>query len=65
MEKITPQPASNDAKESLKWLSEEENNSLRDDGLTDIVRLLISKLNQLSGEVDYLRNRINQLDSFH
>lgn len=64
MEKITPQPESHDPQIALKWLAEKENHMLDTDGLSDIVRVLISKINQLSGEVDYLRNRVNQHDSF-
>ena len=64
MEKITPQPAYHEAKKALEWLSEKENHGLDESGLTDVVRLLISKVNQLSGEVDYLLNRIKQQDSF-
>jgi len=64
MEKITPQPQSHDAKRALEWLAEKENHGLDESGLTDIVRLLINKVNQLSSEVDYLRNKVNQHDSF-
>lgn len=64
MERITPQPESHDAKGALEWLSEKENHALDESGLNDIVRLLINKVNQLASEVEYLRNRVNQHDSF-
>lgn len=64
MKKIEPQPASHDAKRALEWLAEKENHGLDESGLTDIVRLLICSVNQLSQEVDFLRNRVNQQDTF-
>lgn len=40
-----------------------ENHGLDESGLTDIVRLLISKVNQLGSEVEFLRNRVNNHDN--
>lgn len=62
MERITPQPTSHDAQQALKWLCEGDNHALDESGLNDIARLLIAKINQLGSEVEYLRNRVNQLD---
>ena len=64
MKTIEPQPAEGNADIALNWLSEKENHMLDDSGLSGIVRILICRVNQLSTEVDYLRNRINQHDSF-
>lgn len=63
MERITPTPTSHDAQQALKWLCEGDTHILDESGLNDLARLLIAKINQLGSEVEYLRNRVNQLDS--
>lgn len=65
MESIKPQPQTHDAQQALKWLCEGNNHGLDESGLSDIARLLIDKINQLAWEVDFLRNRVNQLDNFN
>lgn len=64
MTKITPQPTHTDCKPALDWLAESEINTAWDYQCTALIRLLIAKVNELSTEVDYLRNRTNQHDSF-
>ncbi len=62
MKLIEPQPATHEATQALKWLAEKDNHGLDESGLTDIVRLLISKVNELAFETQYLRNRVNNTD---
>lgn len=63
MDKIQPQPKLREAESALQWLANHDNGVLRDDQLSDLIRMLINKINQLSHEVDYLRNRSNQHDA--
>lgn len=60
MKKITPEPNHHEATRALDWLSHSDINSVDESGLNDIVRLLIARINQLSGEVDFLRNVVNR-----
>jgi len=62
MNLIKPQPEASEAKQALAWLAENKNHALDDSGLNDIVRLLIFKVNELTTEVTFLRNRVENID---
>ena len=46
----------------LKWLAESKSNGLHDYQLTDMIRLLIDKCNELAYEVNSLNGRVEDLE---
>lgn len=57
--KIEPEPIHRDCDDDLKWIGEEERNGLYDYQCAELIRLLIHKVNELTGEVNKLKSHNN------
>lgn len=57
LKRIEPQPEINEkhAIKNIEWLSQSLNNGLNPEGVDPIIRLLIGKINDLTDEVNELK----------
>lgn len=55
--KIQPEPEFRDCSYELEWLSKHKNGGLHDYQSSDLIRLLIHKVNELTDEVNELKKR--------
>lgn len=55
--KIEPEPLFRDCTSELEWLSKNKNGGLHDYQCSDLIRLLIHKVNELTEEVKKLKEK--------
>lgn len=53
--KIEPEPLVRDCTSELEWLSKEKNGGLHDYQSSELIRLLIRKVNELTEEVNRIK----------
>lgn len=56
LKRIQPEPVHRDCESELNWLCKEETGVLYDNQLSEVVRLLIHKVNELTDEVNRMKN---------
>lgn len=54
--RIEPEPESYDVDHTLKWMAEGKNHGLSEWQTDGVIRLLIKKLNELTDEVNRMKN---------